>query len=139
VIPILSPQTLSIIAAVVTALAVVEALRRGIVPERFAALWIFISALLLVLAIFPAVGDWAARITGVQVPLNLLLVGAAITLLLVSVQFSYEIGKLDSRTRRLAEDLALLQSEVNALRNPDELRIVDEHDDAAPAEDDGPR
>ena len=111
-IDIVTPQVLGVIGAVIIAIAVFEALRRGIVPERFAALWIIISGLLLILAAFPQIGVWATRVTGVELPTNLLFFLAALLLLLISVQFSYEIGKLDSRTRRLAEEVALLQNMV---------------------------
>lgn len=110
---VVSAQALGIVAALIITIAVFEALRRGIVPERFAALWIVVSGLILLLAIFPQIGTWAADITGVKLPTNLLFFLAAVLLLLVSVQFSYEIGKLDSRTRRLAEEIALLQNFVN--------------------------
>lgn len=115
-IDISAPQVLGILAALVVTVAVVESLRRGIVAERFAVLWIVVSVVMLVLAIFPSVGFWITDLLGVSLPANLLFFAVAMLLLLVSVQFSYEIGKLHSRTRRLAEDVALLQAQVDELR-----------------------
>lgn len=108
----MNDHILGILGALLVTIAVFEALRRGIMPERFAALWIIVTFVLLVVAIFPAVGAWAARIAGFALPINLLLFLAALLLLLVSVQFSYEIGKLDARTRRLAEEVALLRHAI---------------------------
>lgn len=109
---ILGPYLLGVIAAVVATGFVLELLRRGILREKFAALWLAISVVLLVLAVFPGLLTSAASIIGVQVPSNLLFFMAAVVLLLVSVQLSYEVSKLEARTRRLAEDLALLREEV---------------------------
>lgn len=111
-----TPQLLGIIGAVLTTGAVFETLRRGIVPERFAALWIIVSGTLLVLAVFPQIGLWLARVTGVSLPANLLFFASSVLLLLVSIQFSYEFGKSDARTRRLAEEVALLRNDIDELR-----------------------
>jgi hypothetical protein len=37
--------------------------------------------------------------------------------LLVGVQLSYEVGRLDTRTQRLAEEVALLRTDVEQLRS----------------------
>ncbi len=105
------PEVLGILAALLVVAAIWETLRRGIVPERFAALWIIISILLIVLAVFPEIMTWLAKIVGVELPSNLLFFVSSFLLLLISVDFSYEIGKLDARTRRLAEEVALLQDD----------------------------
>ena len=111
----MNSQILGIIAALLAVIFVLALLRKGILPERFAALWIVVSVGLLVLALFPQISEWIARVTGVQVPLNLLLFGAAVVLLLVSVQLSFEVGRLEARTRRLAEEIAILAEKLDGL------------------------
>lgn len=111
----MNPQILGIITALAAVLFVIEMLRRGMLPERFAALWITVSVALLGLAVIPGVLEWAAKVTGIAVPANLLFFGAAVVLLLVSVQLSYEVGRLDARTRRLAEEVAFLHDHVQDL------------------------
>ncbi len=106
---------LGIVAALATALFVLELLRRGILREKFAALWLLVSSVLVVLAVFPQVLTWAASLVGIAVPANLLFFLAAVLLLLVSVQLSYEVSRLEARTRRLAEELALLRDDVRML------------------------
>lgn len=107
----LDARLLGIAAAVVTTAFVIELLRRGILREKFAAMWLLVSAGLLVLAVFPGTLSWAAGILGVEVPSNLLFFVAGIVLLLISVQLSFEVSRLESRTQRLAEDLAILRVE----------------------------
>lgn len=112
------PYLLGVAAAVGAAVFVVELLRRGILKEKFAALWLLVTGVLLVMAVFPGVLSWLATVLGVQLPSNLLFFLAAVVLLLVSVQLSFEVSKLEARTRRLAEDLALLREEVRGNDDP---------------------
>ena len=103
---------LGVVAAVGTLVFVVEMLRRGILREKYAALWLVVSALLVLLAVFPRLLVTTAGLLGVQVPVNLLFFVSAVVLLLVSVQLSYEVSVLEARTRRLAEEVALLRDAV---------------------------
>jgi hypothetical protein len=111
------PSFLGLGAAVITTLFVVELLRRGILREKFAALWLVVSCSVLVMAAFPRLVSWLANTLGVQVPANLLFFLTAVLLLLVSVQLSYEVSRLEVRTRRLAEEVALLREEVRQLQD----------------------
>ena len=102
---------------------VAELLRRGILRERFAVLWLIVSGLLVVVALFPQLLRSAADALGFALPSNLLFFASILFLLLVAVQLSFEVSRLEARTRRLAEDVALLASEVHAagvrdLRDP---------------------
>jgi hypothetical protein len=99
-------------AAVVMVLFVAEMLRRGILREKFAALWLVVSGLLILVAVFPQLLRSAADALGFALPSNLLFFVSILFLLLVAVQLSYEVSKLEARTRRLAEDVALLRSEL---------------------------
>ena len=69
------------------------------------------------MAAFPRLVQWLADVAGVQVPANLLFFLTAILLLLVSVQLSYEVSRLEVRTRRLAEEIALLREAVRVLQD----------------------
>jgi hypothetical protein len=111
------PSLLGLGAAILTTVFVVELLRRGILREKFAALWLVVSVGVLLMAAFPRVVQWMADAAGVQVPANLLFFLTAVLLLLVSVQLSYEVSRLEARTRRLAEEVALLREEVRQLND----------------------
>lgn len=91
---------------------VIELLRRGILRERFAALWLVVSGLLVLGALFPSALTRAAGALGFQVVSNLLFFSAILFLLLVAIQLSNEVSRLEARTRRLAEDLALLSAQT---------------------------
>lgn len=105
----MSSYVLGIVAALGVSLFVIEMLRRGFLRVKFAVLWLLVSAGLVVIAVFPGVLRWAANLVGVQVPSNLLFMMSALLLLVVSVQLSNEVSRVEARTRRLAEEIALLK------------------------------
>ena len=107
---------LGLLAALGATAFIVEMLRRGILREKFAVLWLLVSGALIVFAAFPALLRSLADLAGIAVPSNLLFLMAAVLLLLVSVQLSYEISRLEARTRRLAEEVALLRHDLERSR-----------------------
>ena len=52
---------------------------------------------------------------GIADPPNLLLFGAVLVLLLVSVHLSWEVSRLEEETRTLAEEIGLLRMQVESL------------------------
>ena len=112
----MAQYVLGVAAAVAVFIFVVEMLRRGIIAEKFAALWLLVSAGLLVFAVFPVVLRWLADALGFTLPANLLFVLAGVLLLAVSVQLSHEVGRLDQQSRRLAEEVAMLRHDLDTLR-----------------------
>lgn len=110
---------LGILVAVATTVFVVELLRRGILREKYALLWLVVSGAVLVMAVFPGIVAWVAELVGIALPVNLLFFLTAIVLLLVSVQLSYEVSQVEARTRRLAEEVALLREAVRRLQSPE--------------------
>ena len=60
------------------------------------------------IALFPAALWWVAGVLNVKVPLNLLLFAGVIFLLVITMQLANEVGRLEARTRRLAEEIAIL-------------------------------
>ncbi len=116
----MSANWLGVIAAFVLLAAVLELLRRGILRERFAALWLGVGVLLVLVAVFPGLLRGAARALGFEIPSNLLFFAAILFLLIVTVQLSYEVSRLEARTRRLAEELALLGTETTERRTGDQ-------------------
>ena len=119
----MAPDWLGLGAALLTLLAVAELLRRGILRERFAALWLAVAVVLVFLAVFPQALLWWAELLGFQVPANLLFFGSILFLLVVAAQLSSEISGLEARTRRLAEEVALLDQEVRRLASQADSRV----------------
>lgn len=90
---------------------VLSLLRSGRLRARFALLWTAVGVGLAVLAAFPSLLDWTAERVGVFYPPAVFLLASTAFLFLVAVQFSWEISRLEERTRVLAEEVALLRRE----------------------------
>ena len=65
-----------------------------------------------VVALVPALLVWATDLLGLSLPSNLLFFVASVVLLLLTLQHSYELGRLEERTRTLAEEVGLLRLEL---------------------------
>jgi hypothetical protein len=111
-------STLTILA--VAAAAVIFAfnvwlLRRGILKEKYAVLWLFVSLVAIVLALFPGIVRWFSNLVGIEVPSNLLFFVTLLLLVLVGIQLSYELSRHEAKIRRLAEESALLSTRITEL------------------------
>src|SRR3712207_5959762 len=103
---------LGLIGSVVVLVAIIEMMRRHRLREKYAVIWFLVATGVLTLAIFPGLLTGTADLVGVQVPVNLLFFAGSLVLLVLTLQHSYELGRLEEKTRTLAEELALLRMEV---------------------------
>jgi hypothetical protein len=119
-----------IAAGLVVLVLTVELLRRRALREKYAALWLVVSLAAVVFAVFPQFLGWLARVLGFQVPANLLFAIVALVLLVVSMQFSLEVGRQESRSQRLAEEVALLRHSLERLDGRADPQGLTDADDA---------
>ncbi len=110
---------LGAVGSIVTLVFLFEMMRRHRLREKYAVFWVIVALFALLIAVFPALLSRAAEIIGVQVPSNLLFFVASMVLLVVSIQHSHELGRMEDRTRTLAEEVALLRM---AQDDPSSLR-----------------
>ncbi|POH58458.1 DUF2304 domain-containing protein [Arthrobacter glacialis] len=107
---------MSNLAALLLALAIVglvlEMLRRKKFREKYATLWLVVGALTVVLAAFPQLLNIAAELLGVQLPSNLLFILSILLLLGVCLHLSWELSVLEDETRTLAEEVAILRTQI---------------------------
>lgn len=106
---------LGLIGSLITLTLLFELLRRRRLREKYAVFWVVVALATLVIALFPDTLTAAADLVGVAVPANLLFFGASMLLLGVSIHQSYELGRLEERTRTLAEEVGLLRLEIESL------------------------
>ena len=115
-----APVVLGIIGSAVILVVLFELLRRRHLREKYAVTWALVAVGVLVLTIFPGLLYAASDLVGVDVPANLLFFLASIVLMVLTLQHSFELGRLEDKTRTLAEELALLRLEVDRLRSDQE-------------------
>lgn len=112
-------STLSYILGVVAALAtfavVVDLLRRRKLRERHAVWWLAATLLAVIVGLFPGLLEWAAELLGVGLPSNLVFFVSIAVLVLVCIQHSSELTKLETDSRALVESSALLELRVREL------------------------
>jgi len=102
---------------------VLEMLRRKKLREKYAVLWLLVGGGSLILAGWPQLLALVAGWLGVQVPSNLLFAMSIVLLIGVSLHLSWELSVVEDETRILAEEVAILNTSLNQLR--DELRAVE--------------
>jgi hypothetical protein len=112
----MNPSTvLGLVGSLTTLVVLFEMMRRHRLREKYAVFWSVIAVATVVVALFPGILDTAASLLGVQVPANLLFFVASMLLLLISVQHSHELSRLEDHGRTLAEEVALLRLSVEVL------------------------
>lgn len=109
-----SANVLGLAAALIVVVTLFEMLRRHRLREKYALIWFVLAMGSLVVAAVPGLLVALADLLNVQVPSNLVFFVASLLLLAMSLQHSFEIGKLEERTRTLAEEIALLRLRADA-------------------------
>ncbi len=109
----MSASVLGAISAILIFVFIIVLLRRGLLKEKYAVLWLFVSGVALILALVPGALRWISDAVGVETPSNLLFFVTVVLLVLVSVQLSYELSRHEMRIRRLAEEVALLHRRLD--------------------------
>jgi hypothetical protein len=109
--------TVRIVAVLVTALllgVVLELVRRRLLAERYALLWMLVTVVLLVLAVWTQLLSWASHLVGIQVPANFLFLAAFGVGFVLLLHFSVATSKLSEETKILAQEVARLDEEARA-------------------------
>jgi hypothetical protein len=93
--------------AAITILIVVELLRRSVLREKYAVIWALIATTFFVFAIFPEAPSRISGTLGFETTSNFILALVIGMLMLVVMQLSLEVGKLEDKIQTLAEESAL--------------------------------
>lgn len=88
---------------------IVELVRRRHLREKYALLWLAVGGVMLALSIGRPLVDRLSVAIGVEYGPTLIFAFATVFLAGVAAHLSYEVSKLEERTRRLAEEVALMR------------------------------
>jgi hypothetical protein len=102
---------LTVVIGLAIVVGLVDLLRRRRLREKYAALWLVTAVPIVLLAVFPRGPDAVAHALGVKSGVSLVLVLAVVFLLAICAQLTWEVSRLDEKTRTLAEEVALLRLE----------------------------
>jgi hypothetical protein len=106
-------HVLIILVTLVIALFIFRLVRARQLRSKYALLWLVIGVLLLPLAAVPGVLNTVSEWLGVLYSPTIFLLFAVGFLFLVVVHYSWELSRLENRTRTLAEELALLRARLD--------------------------
>lgn len=95
--------------ALFNVVVMLELVRRRQLREKYALLWMTVALSGIVLVLARTVVDRVARAVGAEYGASVVFLGAILFLLLVCMHLSWEVSRLEERTRTLAEELALMQ------------------------------
>jgi hypothetical protein len=125
--PILALTTTAHVTVVVVTVAAV-AFILSLVRRRhakYSLLWFFIGGILVVLALLPGLLEWVSKRVGIIYPATTFLLLAVTFLFLLDVHFSWELSRIDERIRTLAEEIALLRTQLSESRATNEALLAD--------------
>ena len=88
---------------------VVEMVRRRNLREKYALLWLGVGVLVLLLSAFRPVLDRLSLALGIEYGPSALFLFSTLFLVGVAAHLSWEVSRLEEKTRRLAEESALMR------------------------------
>ncbi|MFI0447847.1 DUF2304 domain-containing protein [Actinomadura sp. 6N118] len=121
---------LGLIGAAIALVVIFEMLRRRRMREKYAIIWVVLAVFIVLIAAFPKILTWAADLTGVEVPANLLFFGASLLLLAMNVQLSSEVSRLEDKVRTLAEELGLQRLRIEQVEQIEEIERAEQIEQA---------
>jgi hypothetical protein len=111
-----STYLVALVGSLLVLAGIFELLRRRQLGEKYAVLWLLVGVILLIFTIFPRLLTSLSSGLGVAVPTNLMFFIAILFLVGVVLHLSWEVSRLENETRKLAEDLAILQLDVSQMQ-----------------------
>jgi len=118
----MAASVLAALSALIVFGFVLYLLSRGVLKEKYAVLWLFVTGGAFFFSLFPAALKWISDLIGVTTPSNLVFFVTLVILVLVNIQLSFELSRHEARIRRLAEETALLSERIRCLEEPDESK-----------------
>ena len=87
-------------------------IRHGKMSLNHSLLWILVSLILLVVAVFPGVAGWISSMMGIELPINMIFLSFSLFSIIFFVYLTKVISKEDRINRRLVQKIALLEKRV---------------------------
>lgn len=105
-----SIQIVAIIISLAIFVGVVDLIRRGLLKEQYAILWLASAVVLLILSVWRGLLDTIAQALGVAYPPSLLFMVAFLFLLLIVLHFSVIISDFSEKNKRISQEVSLLKT-----------------------------
>lgn len=110
--------------AIVVLAIIIGLLLKRQLREKYATLWLIIGVALLVISVFPGLLLQLTDVLGVEVPANLIFALSIVLLVGVALHLSWELSRAEDEIRRLAEESAILRTDLDELRARFDSRVA---------------
>ncbi len=106
-------QIISIIGSSFFLLLIIELIRKKLLKEAYAIIWIIFGCLFLFFSCWRKALDYLAKFTEIDYPPAMLFLLLIIAITLVLIQFSVVISKQNDQIKSLTQEIALLKQQKN--------------------------
>jgi hypothetical protein len=121
-------QLVSVVAACVLFVVVLELVRRRRLMERYALLWLFAATIILALALWRGALEELAGAFGIIYAPNALFFIALGFIVVLLLHFSAAVSRLSDQSKVLAQRLALMEERIRGLERPGPVRAEAERE-----------
>ncbi len=122
----LRQKLFALLACFVIIALTIELVRKRRFKEQYSVLWLATSFIILFLVLKY---DWLVSLTqfiGAGLPTSTLFLGAILFLMLLAIQFSLSLSKFSEQVKNLAQDNALLRTEIERMQKANETSTITE-------------
>ena len=109
-------RMVALIVSVGMLLLIIELVRRRKLREEYSWLWLLTVSTILLLTVWFDLLKWITSLIGAMIPSSTIFMLAFLFLIFISLHFSVVISKLTNRNMELAQRYALLELELNDLK-----------------------
>lgn len=113
-------QILSICVGVALLVALFQLIRKNRLEEKYALLWVASAVIFIVFSVWRSLLEKLATWVGIYYAPSALFLIALFCGVIIALHFSVVISTLTRQTKTLAQEVALLRQEMEALQNPKE-------------------
>jgi hypothetical protein len=108
-------QIAAIIVSAAFTIAVIDFIRRNRLKERYALLWLAAGAAMIVLSVWNTLLAKITRLLGFELPSNGAFAVVLLFLILIVFHFSIAVSTEAERSKRLAQEIALLKERLRQI------------------------
>lgn len=93
-------------------LFILELVRRKKLMEKYSLLWLLMGFTLMLIVLWPRLATFLTGVFGILAVSNMLLVASVMFIVILCIHFSVRLSSLSEQTKVLAQELAILKSEI---------------------------
>lgn len=106
-------QIIAITGSIFFLSVIFELIRRKLLKEAYAILWLFFGIIFIILSCWRRAIDYFSKLVGIYYPPAMLLLFLIFALIIVLVQFSVVVSQQNDKIRKLAQKIALLEEKLS--------------------------